>query len=158
MRSNKRRRQRGFTLIEIMVVIVVLTILGAAVAINVIGRTDDARVARARTDVSNLETALESFRLDMRRYPTTEEGLLSLYEAPQSEDALRWKGPYLRKAVPNDPWGNPYLYTSPGIENPNGFDLESYGADGQDGGEEYARDVESWTNYDEATEAEAAPL
>jgi general secretion pathway protein G len=146
--QNKQRR-RGFTLIEIMVVIIVLTILAAAIIPNLTGRTDDARVARARSDVANLETALEQFKLDMGRYPTSEEGLQALRDAPQTEDIDRWKGPYLRKPVPPDPWGNPYVYVSPGIENPDSYDLESYGADGQDGGEEYDRDIESWTNYDD---------
>jgi general secretion pathway protein G len=143
-------RRHGFTLIEIMVVVIILTILAGAVVTLVTGRTDDARVARARSDVANLETALEQFKLDMMRYPTSEEGLAVLREQPQSEDTHRWKGPYLRKPVPLDPWGNVYRYVSPGVENPESYDLESYGADGQDGGEGYARDIESWTNYDEA--------
>lgn len=153
LKSKIRNRSRGFTLIEIMVVIIVLTILAAAVTVSVTGRTDDAKVARARSDVQNLATALEQFKLDMGRYPTTEEGLNSLYEPPQSDDAQRWKGRYIRKPVPRDPWGNNYLYSSPGIMNPDSYDLESYGSDGQDGGEGYARDVESWTNYDDAEAA-----
>jgi len=143
--SNKRR---GFTLVEIMVVIIVLTILAAAIIPNLTGRTDDARVARARSDVANLETALEQFRLDMLRYPTSEEGLTVLREAPQSDDVTRWKGPYLTKPVPLDPWQNPYVFVSPGIQNPNSYDLASFGSDGQEGGEGYARDITSWTNYD----------
>jgi general secretion pathway protein G len=136
-----------------MVVIVVLTILAAAVIPNLMGRTDDAKVARARSDVENLCTALESFKFDMQRYPTTEEGLMALRQPPQTDEAARWKGPYIRKDPPNDPWGTPYVYQSPGIENPDGYDLESYGADGQDGGEQYARDIESWTNYEQTGEA-----
>jgi len=146
MRS--RNRTRGFTLVEIMVVIIVLTILAAAIIPNLTGRTDDARVARARSDVANLEMALEQFKLDMLRYPTTEESLAVLRELPQSDDSMRWKGPYLRKPVPLDPWGNPYSYTSPGLNNPDSYDLLSFGSDGQEGGEGYARDITSWTNYD----------
>jgi len=146
---RKTQDRRGFTLVEIMVVIIVLTILAAAIIPNLTGRTDDARVARARSDVANLETALEQFRLDMGRYPTTEEGLEALRQPPQSDDAYKWKGPYIKKPVPLDPWGHPYVYVCPGVENPDSYDLESYGADGQDGGEGYNRDIESWTNYDD---------
>jgi len=144
-----RNQRRGFTLVEIMVVIIVLTILAAAIIPNLTGRTDDARVARARSDVANLETLLEQFRLDLLRYPTSEEGLAVLREAPQSDDVTRWKGPYLRKPVPLDPWGNPYVFISPGVNNPDSYDLSSFGSDGQEGGEGYARDITSWTNYDD---------
>lgn len=156
-KSTIQNRRRGFTLIEIMVVIIVLTILAAAVTVSVVGRTDDARVARARHDVAQLSTALGQFKLDMGRYPATEETLNALYERPQSEDAERWKGKYIEKPVPLDPWGNPYMYTCPGTMNPDTFDLECYGADAQDGGEGYGRDIESWTNYDD-TEAAAGGL
>ncbi|KPL08776.1 hypothetical protein AMJ85_07895 [candidate division BRC1 bacterium SM23_51] len=152
--SAIRNGKRGFTLVEIMVVVIVLTILAAAIIPNLTGRTDDAKVARARSDVANLETALEQFKLDMGRYPTSEESLDVLRNPPQSEDMERWKGPYIRKPVPLDPWRNPYVYVSPGMENPDSYDLESYGADGQDGGEAYARDIESWTNYDDQQAAE----
>jgi len=147
-----RNRKRGFTLVEIMVVIIVLTILAAAIIPNLTGRTDDARVARARSDVANLETTLEQFRLDVLRYPTSEEGLTVLREPPQSDDAVRWKGPYLKKPVPLDPWSNPYVFISPGVVNPDSYDLLSYGSDGQEGGEGYARDITSWSNYDSPQE------
>jgi len=143
-----RNRKRAFTLVEIMVVIIVLTILAAAIIPNLTGRTDDARVARGRSDVANLETALEQFRLDMLRYPTTEEGLVVLRELPQSDDNTRWKGPYIRKPVPLDPWGNPYMFICPGVQNPDSYDLASFGSDGQEGGEGFARDITSWTDYD----------
>ena len=149
---KSRNRKRGFTLVEIMVVIIVLTILAAAIIPNLTGRTDDARVARARSDVANLETTLEQFRLDVLRYPTTEEGLVVLREPPQSDDAVRWKGPYLKKPVPLDPWSNLYVYISPGVVNPDSYDLLCYGADGQEGGEGFARDITSWSNYDSPQE------
>jgi len=144
-----RDKKRGFTLVEIMVVIVVLTILAAAIIPNITGRTDEARVARARQDVANLETLLEAFRLDMMRYPTTEETLAVLCVAPQTEDAFRWKGPYLKKkSVPLDPWGHEYVYAFPGIQSPDSYDLVSLGSDGQEGGEKYARDITNWEDYD----------
>jgi len=143
-----RNRKRGFTLVEIMVVIIVLTILAAAITTSLTGRTDDAKVARARTDVATLEGALDLFKLDVGRYPSSEETLTVLNVPPQSDDAARWKGPYVKKAIPPDPWGNPYIYVSPGAVNPDTYDLCSYGADGQEGGEGYARDITSWENYD----------
>lgn len=144
-----RNRKRGFTLVEIMVVIIVLTILAAAVIPNLTGKTDDARVARARSDVAALEAAIDMFKLDMGRFPTSEEGLAVLREPPQSDDAVRWKGPYLKKSVPPDPWGNPYVYVCPGVFNPDSYDLSSLGADGQEGGEGYARDITSWEHYED---------
>jgi len=143
-----RNGQRGFTLVEIMVVIIVLTILAAAIIPNLTGRTDDARVARARVDVASLEAAIDLFKMDLGRFPTSEEGLMVLRDLPQSDDATRWKGPYVKKAIPPDPWGNPYQFISPGVASPDTYDLFSYGADGTEGGEGYGRDITSWENYD----------
>jgi general secretion pathway protein G len=89
----------------------------------------------------SLSTALENFRKDMGRYPTTQEGLNALVEAPQSEDAKSWRGPYLTRRPPLDPWGSPYVYLCPGIRNPKGFDLFSCGADGKEGGKGKNQDV-----------------
>jgi len=136
-------------LIEIMVVVIVLGVLAAVVIPNLIGRTDEAKVAKARSDISEVSTLLEHYRLDMRRYPTEEEGLDVLRNAPSSDDSNLWKGPYTRKPVPNDPWGRPYKYYSP---CPNGVDeygVESLGSDGEPGGTGYAEDINSWTNYGE---------
>ncbi len=147
--ATRRRRSGGFTLIEIMVVVIVLGILAAVIIPNFTGRTDEARVAKARADISELATVLEQFRLDMRRYPTEIEGLEVLRTPPSAEDAELWKGPYIRKPVPLDPWGDPYRYSSPA---PNGLDeygIESFGADKQPGGEGYAMDINTWTNYGE---------
>ena len=135
----------GFTLIEIMVVIAVLAILAALVAPNIFGHLGTARDVAARSQMEMLGAALDAYRLDNGRYPTTEQGLEALRAAPTMEPAARnWRGPYLRREVPRDPWDNPYIYISPGEFNPNGFDLFSYGADGQPGGEGEDADVRSW--------------
>src|SRR5689334_14911608 len=120
-----RLSERGFTLIELLVVMVIIGLLAAIVLPNYIGQTDKARVGAARAQIHTLGTALDSFRLDVGRYPTTEEGLVALRQKPSSAD--RWDGPYLQKDVPNDPWGHPYVYKAPGDHG--GFDLLSYGAD-----------------------------
>jgi len=134
------KRERGFTLIEIMVVIIILGLLSALVAPKFFGKIDQARFRTAKTQIEMLGAALDSFRLDVGRYPTTEEGLISLREEPSS--LKRWLGPYLPKDVPPDPWGNPYIYVSPGEHG--SYDIISHGQDGQEGGEKNDRDVESW--------------
>ena len=138
------RARRGFTLIEILVVIVVIAILAAFVAPNVFKHVDTAKDAAARSQIESLGAALDAYRLDNGRYPTTEQGLAALWEAPTAEPASNWTQPYLRKPVPADPWGNAYVYVSPGEVNPQGYDLVSYGADGQPGGEGENADITSW--------------
>ena len=135
---------RGFTLIEIMVVIVILGILAMAVAPKLIGRTDDAKITRAKIDIGSLETALELYRLDNGKYPTTEQGLQALVEAPATDPLpKKWrKGGYLKKGIPKDPWGNEYIYLSPGSRGD--FDISSYGADGIAGGDEVDGDISNW--------------
>jgi len=135
----------GFTLIEILVVIAVLAMLAALVAPNVFQHVGTARDATARSQIELLGAGLDAYRLDNGRYPTTEQGL----EALQTQPATRplpsnWRGPYLRKAIPMDPWGNPYIYLSPGEVNPRGYDLLSLGADGEPGGEGEDADIASW--------------
>lgn len=147
-----RRASRGFTLIEIMVVVIVLGILAAVVIPNLVGKTDDARVSRAQADISSIVTMIEAFKLDMRRYPDEEEGLDVLRNPPHSDDANLWKGPYAKKPIPNDPWGRPYLYHQPAPDDVSEYGVESLGADGQPGGDGYAKDVTSWSNYDEKEE------
>lgn len=149
---SARRPRRGFTLVEIMVVVIVLGILAAIVIPNLVGKTDDARVSRAQSDISNITTMLEAFKLDMRRYPTEEEGLDILRNPPTGDDANLWKGPYTKKPIPNDPWGHPYMYSSPAPDDINEYGVESLGSDGQPGGEGYAKDINSWSNYDEKEE------
>ena len=134
------RSRRAFTLIEMLVVILILSILAALIIPRLIGRTDQAKVAKAKSDIASLTSLLEAYRLDNGKYPTTEEGLDVLRTKPS--DAPNWKGPYTEKPIPLDPWGNPYVYQSPG---PNGEDffIESYGSDGQPGGTGNAADITS---------------
>ncbi|MBL0393544.1 type II secretion system major pseudopilin GspG [Ramlibacter monticola] len=132
---------RGFTLIELMVVLVIIGVLAALIVPNVLDRADDARVTAARTDVNNLMQALKLYKLDNQRYPTGEQGLQSLIAKPTSGPVPpNWK-PYLEK-LPNDPWGKPYQYLNPGVKGE--IDVMSFGADGQPGGEGKNADVGSW--------------
>jgi general secretion pathway protein G len=139
MRTYARRA--GFTLIEMMVVMVIIGLLMALVGPRFIRQEEKARVRAARAQIELLGTALDTFRLDVGRYPTSQEGLQGLTQRPFGLD--RWDGPYLKKAVPNDPWDRPYFYRSPG-EGGRRYDLLSYGADGAPGGEGDDRDLLSW--------------
>ncbi|MCP5264961.1 MAG: type II secretion system major pseudopilin GspG [Burkholderiaceae bacterium] len=133
--------QRGFTLIEIMVVILILGVLAALIVPRVMDKPDEARVTAAKYDIGNVLQALESYRLDNQRYPSTEQGLLALVQRPGGEPAAtNWKQ-YL-KSPPKDPWGHPYQYLNPGIKGE--IDVFSYGADGQPGGEGVNADIGSW--------------
>ena len=137
--------RRGFTLIEILVVIAVIAILASLVAPNVFRHVGTAQDATARAQIEMFGAALDAYRLDNGRYPSTQQGLEALRTEPASDPRPRdWRGPYLRKAVPLDPWGNAYVYRSPGEVNPNGFDLVSLGADGRPGGEGEDADITSW--------------
>ena len=144
--TNRRRRaasalRRGFTLIELMVVLVIIGVLAALIVPNVLERADDARSMAAKTDVNNLMQALKLYKLDNQRYPTAEQGLSALVAKPSSGPIPpNWK-PYLDK-LPNDPWNNPYQYLNPGIKGE--IDVLSFGADGQAGGEGKNADVGSW--------------
>ena len=140
---DKRKRMAGFTLIEIMVVVVILGILAALIVPNIMDRPDMARVTRTRQDIRALQTALNLYRLDNYRYPTTDQGLEALVEQPAIEPlppAYR-KGGYLER-MPKDAWGRPYLYLSPGLHGE--VDISSLGADGQPGGEGVNADIQSW--------------
>ena len=146
MRSMQAK-QRGFTLIEVMVVVVILGILAALVVPRIMGRPDEARVIKARQDVQAIEAALNLYRLDNHAYPSTEQGLAALVEKPGGEPAPgNWKaGGYLNR-VPQDPWGRDYLYLNPGLHGQ--IDVWSYGADGQEGGEGVDADVGNWVDSD----------
>lgn len=131
--------RRGFTLLELLVVITILALLAAIVAPQVLKRIDPAKKKAAITQVGLLGQALDQFRLDTGRYPTTSEGLAALNTNPGADG---WDGPYLKKAVPEDPWGEPYKYTSPGTHGD--YDLTSYGQDKAPGGEGEGADINSW--------------
>ncbi|HHT9130279.1 MAG TPA: type II secretion system major pseudopilin GspG, partial [Candidatus Brocadiaceae bacterium] len=136
---------RGFTLIELMVVIVILGILAVIIAPKMMGRVDEAKVTEAKVQIRNFETALKIYKLDNGNYPTTEQGLEALLEKPTvGVIPTNWReGGYLeRKKVPRDSWGNSYLYMSPGLHED--YDIISYGADGVKGGEKFGADIESW--------------
>lgn len=130
----------GFTLVELLVVMVIIGLLAALVVPRFIRQEEKAKVKAAQAQIELLGTALDTFRLDVGRYPTTQEGLEALRRQPGG--VQKWDGPYLKKEVPLDPWGKPYLYKSPGEHGP--YDLLSYGADGTPGGEGDNRDVTSW--------------
>jgi general secretion pathway protein G len=133
--------QAGFTLIEMMVVMVIIGLLMALVGPRFIRQEEKAKVKAARAQIELLGTALDTFRLDVGRYPSSQEGLAALRQRPFGVD--RWDGPYLKKDVPKDPWDRQYYYRSPG-DNGRPYDLVSYGADGGPGGEGDARDLSSW--------------
>jgi general secretion pathway protein G len=139
------KNRNGFTLLEIIVVVFILSLLAAIVAPKIIGRTDDARIAEAKVQIKNLETALKLFKLDNGDYPSTEQGLAALVEKPttgQIPQKYRDGGYLEQKKVPLDPWGNPYVYISPGLNGD--FDIISYGGDGKEGGEGKNADIKSW--------------
>ena len=144
-RTLRRQLARGFTLIEIMVVVVIMGVLAALVVPKLIGRTGEAKVAAAKVDIATVMQALKLYKLDNQRYPTTEQGLQALVTKPTAgPDANGWKaGGYLDK-LPKDPWGNPYQFLSPGIHGE--IDVFSLGADGQPGGTGDDADIGSWEN------------
>ncbi len=145
MRMPKTIHHQGFTLIELMVVIVILGILAMYIAPKIMGRPDEARQVKAKVDIASLETALKLYKLDNGMYPTTDQGLQALISPPQSDPTPRnWKkGGYLEKGkVPKDPWGNAFVYLCPGTRGE--FDIISYGADGVSGGVDNNRDIQSW--------------
>ncbi|PWF54823.1 type II secretion system major pseudopilin GspG [Massilia glaciei] len=143
----RRRKARGFTLIEIMVVVVIIGILGALVVPKLLGRTVDARITAAKTDIASLNGILKLYKLDNNRYPTTEQGLKALIEKPTTGPTPNgWKeGGYVDK-LPKDPWGNPFQYMYPGLHNKSEPDLYTLGADGQPGGTGEDADIGSWDN------------
>ncbi len=140
MNNPFRQRDRGFTLMELLVVIIIIGILAALVGPKFFGRVDEAKQKAAKAQIELFGTALDALRLDTGRYPTTEEGLKALREKPAGMD--NWKGPYLPKEIPLDPWGIAYIYKSPGDHGE--FDIISYGKDKAEGGEGDNQDIVNW--------------
>src|SRR5579859_5544724 len=139
-----RNRQSGFTLIEIMVVVVILAVLGALVVPQILSKVDQARTTAAKTDIRTISAALDSYRLDNFKYPTTEQGLQALVKQPADPTITYYAvGGYL-KSVPKDPWGNPYQYQTPGADGRD-YDITSYGRDGKPGGEGPDADISTST-------------
>ncbi|MFL5542615.1 MAG: type II secretion system major pseudopilin GspG [Longimicrobiaceae bacterium] len=143
-RDDARRRMGGFTLIEMLVVVAIIAVLAAVVAPEIFRNVGDANVNAARSQIEMLSLALDQYRLDNHAYPATDAGLAALRTASAAGGAPNWRGPYLRRPVPNDPWGRPYLYLSPGRANPQGYDLYSLGRDGREGGDGEDADLTSW--------------
>jgi len=137
--ESRFKNRKGFTLIELLVVMVILGMLAALVGPQIFGKVGKGKQSAARTQIEMLGQALDSYRLDVGKYPSTSEGLNALVTNPGAQG---WDGPYLKKALPNDPWGKPYQYQSPGSHGD--YDLLSYGGDGAAGGEGENKDVNSW--------------
>jgi len=133
-------RARGFTLLELLVVVAIIALLVGYVAPRYFSQVGKSEIGLARAQIDSLEKALDQYRLDTGHYPSTEQGLAALQDRPSNEP--KWGGPYMRKAIPPDPWGQPYRYQSPGSHGE--FDLYSYGKDGQSGGEGEAADIVNW--------------
>lgn len=139
-RPTDLRRGRGFTLLELLVVMVIIGLLAAYVAPRYFSQVGKSEVRSAQAQIASLRNALDTYRLDVGGYPTTEQGLAALTTRPAN--ATKWNGPYLQRAVPPDPWGKPYQYRSPGEHGE--YDLLSFGKDGQPGGSGEAADIKSW--------------
>ncbi|HEX8696813.1 MAG TPA: type II secretion system major pseudopilin GspG [Longimicrobium sp.] len=146
MRNMKRvRGTAGFTLVEILVVIIVIAVLATLVAPNVFQHVGRAKDSTARAQLEMLSAAIDAYRLDNDQYPTTEQGLAALRTKPNVDPLPRdWRGPYLKRDVPLDPWGRPYLYRAPGTANPDGYDLLTLGRDGREGGQGEDADILGW--------------
>lgn len=146
--KEARRRDAGFTLIELLMVMAIIGLLAAIVAPKLMNKFSGAKQQAAQAQISNFSAALDAFRLDVGRYPTSDQGLQALRVQP--DNAPLWDGPYLQKQLPFDPWKNEYVYKCPGDHAE--FDIISYGADGKEGGEGEDADVVSWKGLDEADE------
>jgi len=130
--------QSGFSLIELLLVLVILAVLAAVVVPKFTNRSEQARITAAKTDIASMETALDAFEVDSGRFPSGDEGLNALVESPAN--LTSWRGPYIKRGVPKDPWGNAYIYRYPGVRNTSGYDLYSTGPDGR----ESADDITNW--------------
>jgi general secretion pathway protein G len=144
-RSAKRNRKAGFTLIEILVVVAIIATLATIVGPSIFRNVGDARTSTAKSQIELLSVALNSYRLDNDSYPSSEQGLASLRTPPVTGSSPQnWRGPYLTRVVPMDPWGRPYMYVSPGRVDAQGFDLYTLGKDGKPGGDAEDEDITSW--------------
>jgi general secretion pathway protein G len=145
-RNRRRpRRRAGFTLIELLVTIAIIATLAAIVAPSLFGNVGEARHNAAKSQIQVMGLALDAYRLDNDSFPTSEQGLEALRTIPVTGDPPpNWKGPYLRQLVPLDPWGRAYVYVSPGVSNPGGYDLYTLGKDGRPGGDGENADLTSW--------------
>ena len=161
--AHTRRRRSGFTLLELLVVIAIIATLVAVVAPSVFRNVGDAKAASAKSQVEIFGLALNQYRLDNDVYPTTEQGLAALRTMPTTPGATgepprNWRGPYLSRTVPLDPWGRPYVYVSPGVANATSYDLYSLGRDGKPGGDGEDADITSWGGpVSESTSSAPAP-
>lgn len=140
MSGATRSCRRGFTMVEMLLVLVILATLAAIVVPKFTGRSEQAKETAAKTQISNISTALDAFEVDNGYYPSGSDGLQELIEEPK--DAKNWRGPYLKQNIPNDPWGNAYIYEYPGKHNDKGYDLMSMGPDGRVGGTD---DITNWS-------------
>ena len=140
MKEKRRNREKGFTLFEILVVVIIIGLLAALVGPRLFGKVSTAKQKATKAQIELFGTALDTYRLDVGRYPTTEEGLKALREKPSGAEG--WQGPYLPKEIPTDPWNRAYVYKSPGEHGD--YDLISYGLDGAEGGEAENLDIVSW--------------
>ena len=140
--ANRKSQIRGaFTLIELLLVLVILAVLAAVVVPKFTHRSEEAKIAASKADIATLDGALELFEQDTGRYPTSEEGLAVLVNEPASTQ--NWHGPYVKRGIPSDPWGTPYVYVQPGQHNPKGFDLYSLGPDKREGND----DIDNWSTH-----------
>jgi general secretion pathway protein G len=146
MQKQQKLHMTGFTLIELLLVLVILAALATVVVPKFTKRSEQAKITAAQTDIANMEVTFDAFEIDTGRYPTTSEGIRALIEQPSNADG--WKGPYLKRGVPKDPWGNDYIYKQPGQHNEYGYDLYSLGPDGQQG---TADDIINWSEDETAT-------
>lgn len=135
---NLAGHSRGFTLIELLLVLVILAVLAAVVVPKFTNRSEQARTAAAQTDISVIEGAIDTFEVDCGRFPSNDEGIGALVQAPGN--VSNWRGPYIKRGIPNDPWGNPYIYRYPGTVNSTSYDLFSTGPDGREGND----DITNW--------------
>ncbi len=144
MNSTDRKMERGFSLIELLIVMVIIGLLASLVGPKMFGKVGKSKQKSAKAQISLFETSLDMYRLDMGKYPTTDMGLEVLRIKPDDND--NWDGPYLPKNIPLDPWRNPYHYASPSEHGD--YEIISHGADGEEGGEEEDQDIESWQDFD----------